>query len=90
MSADNYLITDQNAVYFLTFKVIDRIDVRMTGRNLKYGDECCELQTQNRLPLVANEGQVGEFLEVLVLESRPPVRWERGSSNLHRVMHGIT
>ena len=27
MSADNYFITDQNAVYFLTFTVIDWIDV---------------------------------------------------------------
>jgi len=29
MSADNYFITDQNAVYFLTFTVIDWIDVFM-------------------------------------------------------------
>ncbi|WP_201301037.1 hypothetical protein [Sunxiuqinia indica] len=27
MSADNYFITDQNAVYFLTFTVVDWIDV---------------------------------------------------------------
>jgi REP-associated tyrosine transposase len=27
MSADNYFITDQNAIYFLTFTVIDWIDV---------------------------------------------------------------
>ena len=27
MSADNYFITDQNAVYFLTFSVTDWIDV---------------------------------------------------------------
>jgi len=27
MSADNYFITDQNAVYFLTFTVEDWIDV---------------------------------------------------------------
>ena len=27
MSANNYFITDQNAVYFLTFNVIDWIDV---------------------------------------------------------------
>ncbi|WP_321286507.1 hypothetical protein [uncultured Sunxiuqinia sp.] len=27
MSADNYFITDQNGLYFLTFTVIDWIDV---------------------------------------------------------------
>lgn len=37
MSADNYLITDQNAVYIPTFTVTDRIDARLTGRKLKVG-----------------------------------------------------
>ena len=27
MSADNYFITDQNAVYFLTFTVTDWVDI---------------------------------------------------------------
>jgi hypothetical protein len=31
MSADNYFITDQNAVYFLTFTVTDWIDTRLTA-----------------------------------------------------------
>ena len=27
MSADNYFINDQNAIYFLTFTVIDWVDI---------------------------------------------------------------
>jgi hypothetical protein len=37
MSADKYLTTDQNAVYFPTFTVTDRIDARQTGQKLKVG-----------------------------------------------------
>jgi len=37
MSADKYLTTDQNAVYFLTFTVNDLIDARLTGQKLKVG-----------------------------------------------------
>ena len=35
MSADNYFITDQNAVYFLTFTVIDWVDV-FTRKEYKF------------------------------------------------------
>jgi len=32
ISADNYFITDQNTVYFLTFTVTGWVDARLTGR----------------------------------------------------------
>lgn len=35
MPADNYFITDQNATYFLTFTVIDWIDI-FTRREYKF------------------------------------------------------
>lgn len=63
MSADNYLITDQNAVYFLTFTVTDRIDTRQTGRKLKVGrwnDRGCK--PENSLTFGTNEGQVEYFI----------------------------
>lgn len=35
MSADNYFITDQNGIYFLTFTVIDWVDV-FTRKEYKF------------------------------------------------------
>jgi len=43
LSADNYFITDQNGVYFLTFTVTDWVDARLTGRAGFY-----EKRIQNR------------------------------------------
>lgn len=63
MSADNYLTTDQNAVYFLTFTVTDRIDTRQTGRKLKVGRwNDRGYKPGNSLPLVTNEVQVEYFI----------------------------
>jgi hypothetical protein len=58
MSADNYFITDQNGIYFLTFTVIDWVDARLpAGRFLREKNTKLllliqriifpELQTQN-------------------------------------------
>ena len=61
MSADKYLTIDQNAVYFPTFTVTDRIDARLTGQKLKVGrwnDRGCK--PENSLPFGTNEGQVAK------------------------------
>ena len=60
MSAENYLINDQNAFYFLTFTVADWIDTRQATGNLNYGYECFGLQTRKQLTPRYKRGAGGD------------------------------
>ncbi len=68
MSADNYLINDQNEVYFLTFTVADWIDAHQTTGNLNYdGYECFGLQTRKQLTPRYKRGAGGKCQPTITL-----------------------